>query len=338
MLNDLPVTMKPTVKAMSFTKRIEWSRANPEAIRATTATIDKWIGRIKAVWHKAILTYRHDFPDLYQIWDDMDEFIVGRKGQKKRPFKAHEIKTIFNAPMFTGFAGTADKDGYRNKAGSTLAQDHNWWLFVLCAHHGNRLSEYARRTVDDLTHDEDGVLYLKIEQAKNEGSIRRLPIHQFCIDMGFEQYVQMVKAAGHTQLFPQLADASDTRDEADHFSQWALRWFRENGFDFNNPIDGKATFACWRHTFSTTATAKDRPKSARLTAEDVGYITGHAQSDVQKRVYIQPSNATMKADLDKVWLEGFPYEQMRKVYTDGKYNFVEVKSGRGKLEKFNSRT
>jgi|GEM_PF-2237067 len=320
MLNDLPVSMKPEVKAMTFSKRVAWSRENPEIPKATTATIEKWVGRIKAVWRKALLTYRHEFTDLYQIWDDMDEFIAGRKSQKKRPFKPREITSIFNTPMFMGFAGDADKAGYRNKKGETLAQDHNWWLFVLCAYHGNRLSEYARRSVDDLLRDEDGVLYLKIEEAKNDGSVRRLPIHQFCIDLGFEHYVEKVKAAGHNQMFPQLADVSETREQADHFSQWAGRWFRENGFDFDDPIDGKATFACWRHTFSTVATATDGPDAACLSESQAGHITGHAQGDVQKRVYIQPSNATMKANLDKVWLPGFPYDKMTAIYAGGRHN------------------
>jgi integrase len=309
MLTDYPTTMRSDVKAMTFKQKIEWSREN-EAETLTEQTIDKWVGRLKATWRKAVITYRHDYPDLYQIWDDMAEFIKGRANGKKRPFTPHEIKAIFTKPMFTGFkAGNHDR-GYRNERGNKLLQDHNFWLFLLCAHHGNRLSEYARRKVSEVVTDEDGVIHLRISEAKNGTSVRRVPVHPFCLEMGFMSYVESIKAAGHETLFPQLPESTDTREKSDHFSQWAGRWFEENGFNFNDPIDGKATFACWRHTFSTQATSS----GIGLSDMDAAYITGHSQSNVQKRIYIQPSNKTMKANLDKVWLEGFPYDEFRKLY------------------------
>jgi len=173
LLGDYPTTMRSDVKAMAFKDKIAWSRKN-EAETLTEQTIEKWIGRLKAVWRKAIITYRHDHPDLYQIWDDMDEFVSGRPNGKKRPFAPREIKSIFSSPMFTGFMALTNDRGYRNEPGEKLRQDHNFWLFVLCAHHGNRLSEYARRRVDEVVRDEDGILHLRITEAKNNTSVRRL--------------------------------------------------------------------------------------------------------------------------------------------------------------------
>jgi integrase len=56
----------------------------------------------------------------------------------------------------------------------------------------------------------DGVPYIQItdeepdQSLKNEGSKRRVPIHSSLLQLGFMEYVESIKRAGHTRLFPQL--------------------------------------------------------------------------------------------------------------------------------------
>lgn len=56
----------------------------------------------------------------------------------------------------------------------------------------------------------DGVPFIQItdeekdQSIKNEGSKRRVPIHSSLIQLGFMDYVDSIRQAGHTRLFPQL--------------------------------------------------------------------------------------------------------------------------------------
>ena len=54
---------------------------------------------------------------------------------------------------------------------------------------------------------------------KNEGSRRRLPIHSSLIQLGFMEYVERIKKAGHTRLFPQVQKGMNG------FSDAIGKWF-----------------------------------------------------------------------------------------------------------------
>ena len=77
-------------------------------------------------------------------------------------------------------------------------------LFECC-----RREEAGQLYVKDIG-ETDGVPFIQItneekdQSVKNEGSKRRVPIHSALISLGFMEYVDSIKRAGHARLFPQL--------------------------------------------------------------------------------------------------------------------------------------
>ena len=68
--------------------------------------------------------------------------------------------------------------------------------------------------------EQEGIPFIRItdegeEQGlKNEGSKRRIPIHSALLKLGFLDYVQRMKDAGHIRLFPQLKKGANGFSDA----------------------------------------------------------------------------------------------------------------------------
>jgi len=80
-----------------------------------------------------------------------------------------------------------------------------FWSPLLGALLGMRLGEIVTMRMDSIGLDVDtGIRYLDVtpEEAKNANSIRRLPITQGLIDLGFVDYIEHLRALGATHLFP----------------------------------------------------------------------------------------------------------------------------------------
>jgi integrase len=78
-----------------------------------------------------------------------------------------------------------------------------FWVPLLGAHLGGREGEFVNRTVGCVGFDDKlGIWFIDVPVGKNDNSIRRLPITQPLIDLGFIEYVNHVKKLGGTYLFP----------------------------------------------------------------------------------------------------------------------------------------
>jgi integrase len=105
------------------------------------------------------------------------------------PFDDRQINAIFNPE--TLLACTRDPD--------------HFWSPIIGLHLGLRLGEFVAAKVSDIGHiDEIDVWYLDItdEKAKNNNSVRRLPITEPLIRLGFLRYVDHVRSLGAEYLFP----------------------------------------------------------------------------------------------------------------------------------------
>ena len=103
------------------------------------------------------------------------------------PFQDFHIQSIFNPEVFLG--GTRDPD--------------HFWSPILGLHLGLRLGEFVAAKVSDIGHiPEIDVWYLDVTDAKNLNSVRRLPITEPLIRLGFLRYVEYVRSLGAEYLFP----------------------------------------------------------------------------------------------------------------------------------------
>jgi hypothetical protein len=77
-----------------------------------------------------------------------------------------------------------------------------FWVPLLALYSGARLGEVTDLNLEDIGIDADsGVPYMQIG-TKNENSVRKVPIHDTLIEMGFLDIVEHVKSLGSTRLYP----------------------------------------------------------------------------------------------------------------------------------------
>jgi integrase len=125
-----------------------------------------------------------------------------------------------------------------------------YWGPLIALYTGARAEEIASLTVDQIT-SMKGVWIFDILQGKTENAERQVPIHDSLIELGLLDYCQLVRSAGHTQLFPHLINGKNgfkknmTRAFAEHLDSPEV-----------NIKDPLKVFHSFRHTVVTMLTDK----------------------------------------------------------------------------------
>ena len=94
-----------------------------------------------------------------------------------------------------------------------------YWLVWLCLFQIWRREEAGQLSLKDIG-ELDGILFMNItdegegQGLKNAGSKSRLPIHSSLVKLGFLEYVERIKVAGHSRLFPQLVHGANGYSDA----------------------------------------------------------------------------------------------------------------------------
>lgn len=127
----------------------------------------------------------HGLKDAREAWQAQ----ASAEGFHYSPFRESEIAAIFKPEHY--LTRTRDPD--------------HFWCPLLGAHLGCRLGEIVNRKVSDIGYiKEVDIWYIDVpdESAKNSNSVRRLPVTQPLIDLGFIEYVKHVRRLGAEYLFP----------------------------------------------------------------------------------------------------------------------------------------
>lgn len=152
--------------------------------------------------------------------------------------------------------------------------------------------------------DDMGIWYLDVtpENAKNEHSVRRLPITQGLIDLGFVEYVEHVRALGGTHLFPHrdMTTATAIRAPSKVTSERFAEYLDSLGL-----VDPSLVFASFR------ATVVSALQDAGISLADSMQIAGHEAQEhairsgrmtaqqarsVHLKVYTQAESARMNVE------------------------------------------
>lgn len=117
---------------------------------------------------------------------------ISKRAHKAAPesyeeFTDDELKLIFENPLYKTFMNKPDYH----------------WLPFLALYNGARIESLACLQVSQICKDGD-TWYLDIRVDKNANSKRKIPLHSRVIAAGFLDYMDSVKKAGKTQLFPHL--------------------------------------------------------------------------------------------------------------------------------------
>jgi len=196
-----------------------------------------------------------------------------RDKDKRRAFEDHEIKAIFDSPVFT--------KGLRPAAAGGEAA---YWLPLLALYTGARQTELGQLHPDDVREEayvdaegkERSAWVMRIvenaardQQVKNEGSERRIPIHDDLIKLGFVKLAQAALAEGRERIFPDIKKNS-AGVLMGSWSKWFGRYRRKEC-----GVEGKDTpFHSFRHSFKHVA------RLCAIPNEINNEFTGHETGDV----------------------------------------------------------
>ncbi len=154
---------------------------------------------------------------------------------KKREIRRDAVETrtalddefqirLFSSPVWRGSVSAY----YRAKPrpiekGGVIIRDALFWLPLLAAFQGLRLTEALQLFVDDVV-PAHGTQWICVRRGrgrrvKTEAGLREIPVHPEVRRIGFIDYVEQQRAAGQLRLFPDYAPDPDQHADADRFSK-----------------------------------------------------------------------------------------------------------------------
>jgi integrase len=198
----------------------------------------------------------------------------------RRPFTDEELLKVFGSTEFR-----MQRDTHPDR----------YWLCLICLFEICRREEAGQLNVSDID-EQEGIAFIRItdegegQALKNEGSKRRVPIHSALVKLGFLEYVQRIKTAGHTRLFPQLKRGANGYSDA--VGKWFSRLVTKVGL-----IDPALVLHSLRHGGITKLHAAG---AAHSTVE---ILAGHAAAGVQGQTYVHRNQlplALLRDGLEKL--------------------------------------
>lgn len=183
-----------------------------------------------------------------------------KASQERAVFSAADLSKLFKSPAYA----SADDD-----------RPHKYWLPLLGLYTGARLNELCQLYLDDVAVVNDlDCLHIRDQRPdqrlKTVASERLLPIHSRLKALGFLEYVQKQRAAGHERLFPEL-----TKHAMHGYGHSPSKWFaklRERlGFKGQGQ---KKDFHSFRHTVA------DHLKQQDVSEALVAGLLGHQSQGI----------------------------------------------------------
>ena len=197
--------------------------------------------------------------------------------QNKRSKLPHEARDVFSTDDLNKVFNHED---YLN-----FKKPWEFWLPIIALYTGMRINEICQLLLDDIVKEGD-IWYFRIcegegKTLKTKTSQRNIPIHPELIDLGFIDYVKMLKRDRRKYLFPDL-NGNKTRPSHTPIKK-INQWIKAIGIR-DDEKTGKKTFHSFRHTFA------NRCKELGLDQEMTAEILGHSEGRGDMRlIYTKPA-------------------------------------------------
>ena len=148
---------------------------------------------------------------------------------------------------------------FLSERGNGARGDARFWVPLLCLFHGLRSNEACQLLVSDVC-EEDEIFYLTLKATDEEGvevktfktdaSVRKVPLHDEIVRMGFLKFCSAQKAAGEEWLFPAL-ELNAMGSRADALGKWFGRLRKRILLDLPKERGAKGLHS-FRHLFERT--------------------------------------------------------------------------------------
>lgn len=146
------------------------------------------------------------------------------------------------------------------------------WASLIAAFTGCRRDEIASLMADDIKQT-DGIWFFDIRDGKTENAERVVPIHHVLIDTGLLKYRDALPK--NSRLFPGLKAPPSAPEKIGKALGYAFEAWRKR-LGITRP---KVNFHSFRHTVG------DRLRKAGVAKDDRGFLLGHADVEIQNKVY-----------------------------------------------------
>lgn len=214
-----------------------------------------------------------------------------RARDKKRAFKHAELVALFEHPFFQPAPlPKGNLRHFRARQESGL-----YWVPLICAYTGARREEAAGLSLSEIKREGD-VWYLDLttttsRRLKTLSSVRKVPLHEDLIKLGFDRFVASAKARKRTLIFPDLREAASPfmgRKVGRFMESLAKEIWGDDGDDL--------TLNSMRHYFKHTL-AMDPGVPSQVCRD----LMGHEGTDIHTTVYGEQTPLPMlKAAIDRL--------------------------------------
>ena len=163
-----------------------------------------------------------------------------KKSVTREEWKDADACKLFALPLFQKYVLPTEKN-----AGSDAA----YWLPIIGAFTGARITEIAQLLVSDIQH-EDGHWFIRFavtekwQSLKRDSSTRTIPMHSELMRLGLTDYAKDTFERGESRLFPAVV-VSELNNAGGGPSKWFSTLKIGTGFGPGN------TFHGWRNTIET---------------------------------------------------------------------------------------
>lgn len=258
-------------QAIQFRDKLQaWAIANGKTAR----TADDALGNVRALVNVARDRGWIDGNPLERLTVK----VGGKESEGREPWTHDELRTLFDDPIWRE---------YRLPSASKAGADAAYWLPLMAAYTGARVSELAQLWTDDITTDKGAEVIEFRDNAergqglKNDGSWRAVPMNSELVRLGLPEYIASLPTG---PLFPDLPKAGQN-GPGGQFANWFGTFKRGKGF---------ASPAKSMHSFRHLVATELRLKGA--TDPQADGITGHAGEGVARGTY----SATIRREAERL--------------------------------------
>lgn len=285
MLKALPVRLSNEQKRKPLPELVKGDGVETSA----ATTVNKYLNLLSAIFSHAKKDGHLDaLPNADNPFASM-HLAVGKAGRegRRQPFAQEDLAAIFGADIF--------KAGARPIAGG---EEASFWFPLIGLLSGARLSEIAQLRLIDLAQDrESQTWFFDIgtgggRRVKNDGSVRKVPVHFYLIALGLIEYRQwrLDSAASLSDpLFPGITSSVENQVAA-AWTKWFGRWVRvKAGIE-----DKRKVFHSFRHSF------KDLARDAGIAEDIHDALTGHSDGSASRGYGLGAGLARLKLAIDSI--------------------------------------